>query len=266
MYTRKDKLKAIELFIKYDFIPTSIIRELGYPSSNLLAEWIDELEPGRRPKRPALVRTSEKAKEHAAIDLITRKGAAKGIADGLGIERATLYNWKRKLLNEEVPCKMVRISDDKSVEELEQYAETLRRDTDRLELQRAILEGTVELLGKDRSVGPEILTNREKTILVESSRPAHRLNVLLDAVGMAKAATSIRKEPSPDRTDTSICASAQQRSSTKAAGAMGIAGYTPFSDRRISSSPRRSSARSWKTNALLPSAPSSASAAPAKAR
>ena len=50
--------------------------------------------------------------------------------------------------------------DDRSIEELEEYAESLRRDIDRLELQHAILEGTVELPGKDRSVDPGMLTNR----------------------------------------------------------------------------------------------------------
>lgn len=244
MYSREEKLKAVELFIRYDKSPASVIREIGYPcratlyawheehlangcdmpsvnnyrryteeqrraavdhffehgqclartiralgcpSQELLAAWIDELEPGRRPKRSSAKRLTHENKQRAVVDLITRKGAAKDIADELGVERATLYNWKRKLLDEEVPCKLPRKRDDRSIEELEEYAESLRRDIDRLELQRAILEGTVELLGKDRSVDPGMLTNREKTILVESLRPTHKLNVLLDALGMAKS-------------------------------------------------------------------------------
>ena len=123
----------------------------------------------------------------AVVDLVTRTGAAKDIAGELGIERATLYNWKRRLLDEEVPCKMPRKPDGGTIEELEEYAASLRRDIGRLGLRRAILEGTVELLGKDRSADPKMLTNREKTVLVESLRPAHKLNVLLDAVGMAKS-------------------------------------------------------------------------------
>lgn len=31
MYSREEKLKAVELFIKYDKNPASVIRELGYP-------------------------------------------------------------------------------------------------------------------------------------------------------------------------------------------------------------------------------------------
>lgn len=91
------------------------------------------------------------------------------------------------MYSRKVPCKLPMKRDDRSIEELEEYAESSRRDIDRLELQRAILEGTVELLGKDRSVDPGMLTNREKTILVESLRPTHRLGALLGAVGMAKS-------------------------------------------------------------------------------
>lgn len=258
MYSREEKLKAVELFMKYDMSPTSVIRELGYPvratlyawhdeylknggdipssgkhrrysdeqkriavdhffdhgqclartmrtlgypSQELLAAWIDELAPGRRLKRANTARISDNQKEHAVIELVTRTESAKRIAEKFGVERATLYNWKRRLLNEEVPCKMTEKRDDRSIEELEEYAEALRRDIDRLELQRAILEGTVELLGKDPSVGSEMLTNREKTILVESLRPAHKLNVLLDAVGMAKSSYLYQKKAlaRPDR-------------------------------------------------------------------
>lgn len=251
MYSREEKIRAVELFIRYDLSPASVIRELGYPcratlyawheeylangcdipsvnnhrryteeqrraavdhffehgrclartmralgypSQELLASWIDELEPGRRPKRTDTAHIPEETKERAVIDLIARKGPAKDIADELGVERATLYNWKRRLLDEEVPCKLPMKRDDRSIEELEEYAESLRRDIDRLKLQRAILEGTVELLGKDRSVDPGMLTNREKTILVESLRPTHRLSALLGAVEMAKSSYLYQKK------------------------------------------------------------------------
>lgn len=88
---------------------------------------------------------------------------------------------------------MSRKKDGRSIGELEEYAGSLRRDIGRLELQRAILEGTVELLGKDRSVDLGMLTNREKTILAESLRSAHRLGALLDAAGMAKSSYLYQK-------------------------------------------------------------------------
>ena len=36
MDSREEKLKAVELFIKYDMSPTSAIRELGHPRLSTL--------------------------------------------------------------------------------------------------------------------------------------------------------------------------------------------------------------------------------------
>lgn len=92
----------------------------------MLAAWIDELEPGRRLKRPVATYFSDEAKESAVVDLVTRKESAREIADEIGTERATLYKWKQKLLDEEAPCKMPRKNGNRSIEELEEYAEFLR--------------------------------------------------------------------------------------------------------------------------------------------
>lgn len=56
-----------------------------------------------------------------------------------------------------------------------------------LELRKAILEGTVELLGKDPGGDPNRLTNREKTLLVGSLRPSWALKDLLAGVGLGKS-------------------------------------------------------------------------------
>lgn len=42
MYSREGKLKAVELFIKYDKSPASVIRELGYPCRATLHAWYKE--------------------------------------------------------------------------------------------------------------------------------------------------------------------------------------------------------------------------------
>lgn len=46
---------------------------------------------------------------------------------------------------------------------------------------------TVELLGKGRGADPRVLISREKTIPVESLRPAHKLRDLLGMAGLAKS-------------------------------------------------------------------------------
>ena len=42
MYTREERMKAIELYIKYDKCISDVVRELGYPSPNMLPRWYAE--------------------------------------------------------------------------------------------------------------------------------------------------------------------------------------------------------------------------------
>lgn len=244
MYPREDKLRAVELFIKYDLSPQSVIDgpgypcrgslynwyeeclangsdipdanpcahygeglkraavdhclehgkclsrtcgALGYPSKGLLAAWADELEPGRRKASGTHRGIARAAKEDAVVRLVTGADPARSIADDMGVKRATLYNWKRGLLGEEAPPKMPGRKKGMTIEELEAMRAALEADTDRLELKRAVPEGTVELLGKGQGADPRMLANREKTILVESPGPAHKLKDPLDMAGPAKS-------------------------------------------------------------------------------
>lgn len=61
-------------------------------------------------------------------------------------------------------------------------------------MRKAILEGTVELLGKDPGVDPNMLTNREKTLLANSLRPAHRLKDLLSELDISKSSYQYQAE------------------------------------------------------------------------
>lgn len=42
MYSREDKLRTVELFIRYDFGPQSATSELGYPCRGSLCNWYEE--------------------------------------------------------------------------------------------------------------------------------------------------------------------------------------------------------------------------------
>jgi transposase-like protein len=41
-YTSEEKPAAVKLYIKYDFSPSAVIYELGYPSRNRLYSWYKE--------------------------------------------------------------------------------------------------------------------------------------------------------------------------------------------------------------------------------
>ena len=42
MYSYEDRIKAVELYIKYDLCAADTVRELGYPNRKLLVRWYKE--------------------------------------------------------------------------------------------------------------------------------------------------------------------------------------------------------------------------------
>lgn len=110
-YTEGQRMTALDHFFEHGRRLARTMRALGYPSRELPAAWTGELEPGRRPKRSDTRRIPDEAKQKAVIDLVVRKEAASDTADGLGVVRAALCNWKRRLLGEEAPRKLLRERD-----------------------------------------------------------------------------------------------------------------------------------------------------------
>ena len=44
MYSYEDRMKAVQLYVKYDMNMAVVIRELGYPSRGMLYNWYREFE------------------------------------------------------------------------------------------------------------------------------------------------------------------------------------------------------------------------------
>lgn len=42
MYSYEDRMRAVKLYIKYDFSAADTIRELGYPNSKMIVRWYKE--------------------------------------------------------------------------------------------------------------------------------------------------------------------------------------------------------------------------------
>ena len=209
-YTDEQKRAAVDHYLEHGKCIAFTRRELGYPSRALLSRWIDELAPGeRRAAKPAVMFPIE-LKRDAVTRLVARDGSAKEVAEELGVNRETLYSWKRQLLGKE-PTAMpepepkragagdaapaaegapgAAPSTSEEIEALERRKADLLRELDELELKRKVMEGAIGLLGKGTGGDPANgLTNREKTILVDSLRAeGHTLTSLLRAVGMKKS-------------------------------------------------------------------------------
>jgi len=71
--------------------------------------------------------------------------------------------------------------------ELEQQVESLRRDIRKLELERDILKKANELVKKGMGIDPQLLSNREKTMLVDALKQTYALPELLAALVLARS-------------------------------------------------------------------------------
>ena len=169
------------------------IKALGYPSRGLLTNWIGELSLETR-KRLVSKGTravhSEAFKNVAVMDLCTRQKSAQAMAQKLGVDRTTLYNWKNTLLGPEAPASMKHKNDpppSPNRAELERTVESLKRDIHKLQLEHDLLKKAAELLKKGQGINLLLLTNGEKTLVVDALRQTYEVPELLDKLDLARS-------------------------------------------------------------------------------
>lgn len=193
-YSAEQKKAAVDHYLSHDRCAAATLRALGYPSRETLAAWIEELCPEIRKRivgrAVGRVPKSQKVKQAAVIELCTREQSARVVAEKTGVCRPTLYNWKNQLLGREVPASMKRKkkpAPDHERPELEQQVESLRRDIRQLQLEHDILKKANELIKKGMGIDPQLLSNREKTMLVDARKQTYALPELLAALGLARS-------------------------------------------------------------------------------
>ena len=190
-YTQAQKDLAVDHFVSGGRCIALTIKALGYPSRSLLASWIRQAHPDLPPRvGQAHEALSSAAKQSAVMALCLRQGSAQAVAQELGVSRPSLYNWKNQLLsNEAVPLMKPKQGQSPGSErdELEQELERLQQDVKRLKLEQDILKKANELLKKELGIDQQLLTNREKTQLVDALRSTHALADLLAEVELPRS-------------------------------------------------------------------------------
>lgn len=192
-YSVEQKNVAIEHYMNHGRCFSATLKALGFPGRATLSKWIRERYPetrkiiaGKAGKPAASLATKRKA----VYELCTREGSALDVAQKLDIDRVTLYNWKNQLLGREVSIsmkhdKLPTASSDRA--ELERQVESLRRDIQNLQLEHDLLKKANEILKKDLGVSLQLLSNREKTTLVDALRDEYALQELLDRLDLARS-------------------------------------------------------------------------------
>jgi transposase InsO family protein/transposase-like protein len=193
-YSNEKKMAAVDYYLEHGQCLAATVKVLGYPVTETLAAWIEQLRPETRKRvvgRVAgMLPRPEELKQAAVIELCTRQISARAVAQELAVSRQTLYNWKNQRLGREVPASMKAPSKsppDSDRAELERQVEALQRDIRKLQLEHDLLKKANELLKKGLGVSLQLLTNREKTRLVDALKQAHALCDLLTELGLARS-------------------------------------------------------------------------------
>lgn len=192
-YSQAQKEAAVEHYLTHDRCIAATMRALGYPGRGTLTAWVREALPkarktivGRagRPSHPEVL------KQAGVIGLCNRQESAQAVAEKLGVCRPTLYNWKNQLLGPEAPASMKHSHSSPpapELAELERQLESLQRDIQHLQLERDLLKKANEIVKKDIGVDLRLLTNREKTLLVDALKELYTLPELLAQLDLARS-------------------------------------------------------------------------------
>jgi putative transposase len=192
-YSQAQKEAAVEHYITHDRCIAATMRALGYPGRGTLTAWVREALPEARKAmvgRAARPRYPEALKQAGVIGLCSRQESAQAVAERLGVCRPTLYNWKNQLLGPEAAASMKRKNNSPPVPELaelERQLESLQRDIRHLQLERDLLKKANEIVKKGLGVDLQLLTNREKTLVVDALKELYALPELLAQLDLARS-------------------------------------------------------------------------------
>ncbi|WP_347557879.1 IS3 family transposase [Robbsia sp. KACC 23696] len=167
MYSYEDRMRAVRLYLKLGKRVGATIRHLGYPTKKSLISWHLEYEQ-RRDLRAGYARSKQ------------------------------VYSAEQKKLavdhylshDREVPASMKhheKRAPEHERADLEKQVESLPRDIRKLELERDILAKANELVKKGIGIDLQLLSNREKTTLVDALKQTYALPELLPALRLARS-------------------------------------------------------------------------------
>ena len=192
-YSQAQKEAAVEHYLTHDRCIAATMRALGYPGRGTLTAWVREAFPEARKAmvgRAGRPTYPEALKQAAVIGLCCRQESALVVAERLGVCRPTLYNWKNQLLGREAPASMKCHNNSPPVperEELERQLQSLQRDIRQLQLERDLMKKANEILKKGMGVDLQLLTNREKTLLVDALKELYGVPELLAQLALARS-------------------------------------------------------------------------------
>ena len=193
-YSDEQKQVAVEHYLNHGCCLAFTNRALGYPCTDVLARWVNELYPDRRriftSKANPVAPFEPEVKRQAVMALCTRQVSASEVARRIGVSRAVLYKWKDEIIGNSAYQTMRKHNEPS----LEAERDALREEVARLnqeircrQMELDILKKAEEIIKKDPGISISHLNNREKTKIADALRQTYPLTELLHVLGLARS-------------------------------------------------------------------------------
>lgn len=193
-YSEAQKQAAVEHYLNYGCCLAFTSRTLGYPCSDVLARWINEVHPDRRRIFTSTINQNApfepELKRQAVMELCTRHVPASEIARNIGVSRTVLYKWKDEIIGNEAYQAMRKHKAPSLEEERDALSEEIARlnqEIRRQQMELDILKKAEEIIKKDPGININSLSNREKTRIVDALREVYPLAELLHILILARS-------------------------------------------------------------------------------
>jgi transposase-like protein len=203
-YTATQKNVAIQYYQEHGRSLTRTVKALGYPCRQLLGKWVyKDLPANCHPVKRGQsgVNYTDKQKMNAVISVVSGEKTVKQLHAEIGVNRNTVYQWKRQLLGEEnnpemkkrAPKEPKKPASEQEID-LRGECDTLKEERDRLQkqvqklqMEKDILEKAAEIIKKDEGIGIDTLSNREKAMIIDALTSKYPIKQLLLSLHMAKS-------------------------------------------------------------------------------
>lgn len=184
-YSDKQKQVAVEHYLNHGCCLAFTSRALGYPCTDVLARWVNELYSDRRrifiSKANPVAPFEPAVKRQAVMALCTRQVSASEMARRIGVSRAVLYKWKDEIIGNSA-YQTMRKHNEPSLEAerdaLWEEVARLNQEIRRRQMELDILKKAEEIIKKDPGISISHLNNREKTKIADALRQTYTLTSL----------------------------------------------------------------------------------------
>ena len=187
MFSMEDRRRAVDLCFTEGMTIRKVVAELGYPSEGAPAKWVRE-----DPRCTGACSRSytPECKTNAARRALEDEPLAR-VARDAGCTPTSVYQWMRRYRSEGILGLMDRRNAPMPAEPMPAAGddvEELRRQVEVLRLENAVMRETIDVLkADDPRLDPSMLTNRERTRVVDAIRGEFGLAACLKAVGLKRS-------------------------------------------------------------------------------